>query len=451
MQTRPSCSIRDRQEQLLWWLASGLLLAAVVVCVPRTQIGLAAGELRGLIGSYLYETTAQYPTPAVTNLRISDVRYPKTMRLQWDVQNSGHTWQYAAARKLNGTIQATYGGTAKQWDDSFDFASGTGYQYSVQVAPWSDVGWGLPSPPPGWLDASQVHNVYWGDAGPVTSISATPVEVVASENQAVDSRLDLRYSTAHYQDFQFGNNTYRGGLFVGYANDPSRVGRSFLKFELPSADGFWAGSVNGYYTQSVANGSTTVGCQLVNDDWSGTSMVWSTTPSITPTSAPLTQTVSYNSSNPVSGWCTWALNDDICSKFVGNSMASFALASTNESSASWAYFAKKEYDASLAPRLLLAYGASPGLYSVIARPATINGGSTATGLVQFNTRTSGATVSLASDHSLVVQVPSSVTIADGSGAATFQITSSTVTTTTTVKLTATSGTSTVTTTLTVIP
>ena len=60
----------------------------------------------------------------------------------------------------------------------------------------------------------------------VTSASETETGVatlLAAENQAVDSRYDLRYGNPTLLDFQFGSSIYKGGLFAGYANDPSRV------------------------------------------------------------------------------------------------------------------------------------------------------------------------------------------------------------------------------------
>ena len=85
-------------------------------------------------------------------------------------------------------------------------------------------------------------------SGQWVTINVTPNECVVQDNQTADSRYDLRYSTYVYKDFKFGSKIYRGGLFAGFANDPSRVGRSFLKFNLPAwqtGQDLWiCGSVN---------------------------------------------------------------------------------------------------------------------------------------------------------------------------------------------------------------
>ena len=48
---------------------------------------------------------------------------------------------------------------------------------------------------------------------------------------------------------------------------------------LPGGEMLWpVGSVNAYYTGSLDSASTTVGCQPIASDWSGTSVVWTTAP-----------------------------------------------------------------------------------------------------------------------------------------------------------------------------
>src|SRR5207253_5191326 len=100
-------------------------------------------------------------------------------------------------------------------------------------------------------------------------------------------------------------------LFVGYALDPARVGRSFLKFALPappSGSNAWAGSVNAYYARSAAAGTTTIGCQaLANDSWVGSTLKWSTAPALVPAAARRAVAVTYTSGGTGGdAWCHWS-------------------------------------------------------------------------------------------------------------------------------------------------
>lgn len=104
----------------------------------------------------------------------------------------------------------------------------------------------------------------------LTATKIAPYQVGATDNQTVDSRLDLRYSTNVFQDHQFGATIYRGGLYGGYTGDPGRVGRSYAKFNLlapPAGLDFRVRNVDAYclgmYTSTNAsqNVSMTVGCQ----------------------------------------------------------------------------------------------------------------------------------------------------------------------------------------------
>jgi hypothetical protein len=70
----------------------------------------------------------------------------------------------------------------------------------------------------------------------------------------VDSRLDFRKNPVTFRNYRFGYSTYRGGLFVGFADDPSRIARIYLKFPFPSPpfepdDQIWDASLLMFYTE----------------------------------------------------------------------------------------------------------------------------------------------------------------------------------------------------------
>ena len=190
--------------------------------------------------------------------------------------------------------------------------------------------------------------------------SATDLQSFATDNQAVDSRLDPRYSTNTFLNHQFGSTVYRGGLFAGFNNDPARVGRSLIKFAMPavpSGQSPWpVGSVLAYALRAYTPGTTTtVSCQRVSDGWTGPTATWSLAPAMT--SASNGQAVVDNGTSPINTWIRWPLGTDIAAALLSNGgTLSVGLSSTNESSQSWAYFAKKEYDPALTPFVLYSYG-----------------------------------------------------------------------------------------------
>lgn len=194
----------------------------------------------------------------------------------------------------------------------------------------------------------------------VGSCSVTSVKTAVADNQAVDSRLDPRYSTNVFLDHNFGSTFYRGGLFTGYNSDPARVGRSLIKFALPSVPSgqyLWrAGSVCAYATRGFAAGTTSVYCQRINDNWASPSVVWSLAPTLPASSSGVA--ITYDGTTPINAWQNWTMFPDIYAALNGNGgTLSVGLASIDESSANWVYFAKKEYDAALAPCVLYSYGA----------------------------------------------------------------------------------------------
>jgi hypothetical protein len=348
----------SRRTKLQWLAASIALVVMVIVVVPARQIRMGERELNGLVGSYLYEIGHENgPGPAITDLRISDVYQPTTMRVEWTGPSPyGHfSVTYDVIRSLGGTQQLATTTAYPYYNDSFSWSLNSEYRYAVRFyESTSDWSLGLPYPPPG-ANSSDIHVIAHTSAGPWSYIAAKPIQTTVTDNQTVDSRYDLRFSTYTNLDHNFGTTSYRGGLYVGYAADPGRVGRSFLNFTTsaasPSGDTCWAGRVYGYYVRSMATGSATVGLQSVSNSWSGSTLKWSNAPSLTPGSPLNSVTVTHGTP----GWYSWNVN----AALTGTTMASpFAagLASTSETSNAWAYFAKKEWDSAYAPYLLYVTG-----------------------------------------------------------------------------------------------
>jgi hypothetical protein len=355
-----------------------------------------------LLALALLLPTGRLAAAPVAGLKLADIYLSasgaKTLQLTWNPV-SGATFQ----------VQRTQGGT--EWTDPLDFVPGTTYLYGVQVV---------------------------GDPASLSEITVVPQVVTALENQTVDSRTvdnQVNPMTVVYRDFSFGASVYRGGLFVGRSGDPSRVGRSFLKFEItqgiPQGQGVWTVSANAYHTRSFTNGTTTVGCQLVSSNWDSSRLRWTSAPALNPAAAGNGVAVSYDSMSPNPQWVHWTL--PVCHELSDGGLVSVGLAAVNEAAGGWAYFAKKEYSAALAPTLLYAYGASLSPISLTLNPASVYGGaslnpiqfpSTSTGTVCINglAPAGGTVVQLTTSHPLVTLMPSSVTVPAGEGDASFQIT-----------------------------
>jgi len=266
----------------LGWPALGVALCTLVFAVlPGEQVRLGARQLNGLVGTYLYANPMILPPPA--DVRVTQIFLPKTVRVEWNagVADPGFGISYTVMRvdPATETVLASINTADQFWMDSFDFTYGTTYEYRVFAWPDDNSNSSLPPPPPG-ADPNDV-TTYWL-ASDISSVQMVPAYTVATDNQTVDGRLDLRYGNPTLLDFKFGSRTYRGGLFTGYAADPSKVGRSFLRFELPelpSGASFWAGSVNAYHTVSWTDGTTEIGCQEVADvTWDEDTLKWSIAP-----------------------------------------------------------------------------------------------------------------------------------------------------------------------------
>ena len=395
------------------------------------------------------------PPPAVTGLRIADIYQPKTMRLVWNT----HSGQACVKRKLENDPTAWDDVTpplADNWDyDNFDdttFDLGTSYKYAVMELGWEDpVPPGLPQCVPGHdPDHHPFERRTWTSTG-WSEIPVSSVQVIASENQTVDSRLDTRYVEDKLVDFQFLHENgiggvYRGGLFVGFTDDPSKISRSFLKFPFssqmpPQGQRLWAATMNAYYTGSFpgfdpgtgdplpfpGTAPVAVGCQAVsNDTWvdHGTDCIkWSTAPNLTPATPKESLVVGTGGVQP-GNWCRYSgMFPMIVQEMYGDQTLSVGLASTNEASSGWAYFAKKEYDLALAPQVLYAYGtADLFVVEVTVNPSTIIGGYTATATARFNAPApAGTIVYFGVSRHCVAHVPSQVTLSQEAFSVSFPV------------------------------
>ena len=290
-------------------------------------------------------------------------------QLAWDAQQTTHYYLYRAVYPPGSggdwTLVATLDSSVLTYSDAFAFVPGTSYIYSL-------VG-----------DQSVKYS----------ADIVQPFFVPAAGGQAVDSRLDLRYSTNVLLDHSFGGTAFRGGLFAGCANDPSRVGRSFAKFALDSQPMhtlpfFRVGSIAAYLTKAYSAGSSPtlmqVACQPVSDSsWDAPTLRWSTAPAVDPSTAQSFATVQYDPSAPVPQWLTWPLGDAVKAALLSQTPLSVALTSRNESQTGWAYFAKKEYDPTKGPTACYAW-CGPVVLALTLSPATVAPNNATTGSIVLN-------------------------------------------------------------------
>lgn len=395
----------------------------LVILLALAAIGLPAQFVLAQ-QMYQYEICNIQVDRSPSNLRVTQIAKPNRMRLEWDYapMNGVNPPLLALERRTGGGAWAELvRGNILQYDDT-TFAWGTSYEYRVFVASDSDC-LGLPAPPPDAPPESIHHGSYVSGGTPVM-ISATPVEAAASENQAFDSRYDLRYGNPRYLDFNFGSRVYRGGLFAGYAADPSRVGRSALKFSfsgIPSGSHIWTGTVAAYHLRSFATGTVNVGAQEIDSNWSAGTLVWSNAPTFaTPW---YVNACSYDSASPASVWRNWYMEYEVAWAATDALPLAVGLSSTDENTAGWAYFAKTQYDGGLGPRALYVYGAPIYPLEVRVVPSVILGGNLGTGTVYLNDAApaGGALVGLGSSEPAIAAVPANVTVPAGQRSAAFTV------------------------------
>lgn len=287
-------------------------------------------------------------TETYNDLRVTDYYLPATAHLAWNGTAAGNWLLYR-----NGTQIASLGSYTNSYDDTF----------------------GGGSPPAGEIDYDLYMSNYPGVIQ--SHLRTNLATITATENQAVDSRLDLRWSTLKYIDFQFADRIYRGGLFVGNNNDGSRVGRSFGKFtvgSMPSPFLYHTSNANAYstgnYTTGTATATVNVGVQVIPDDtWVASTLKWTTQPAVNPASYTEQTTVSFNPSSPTHTWYHWPMMYEIIPEMLGDHVASLAWTSVDETSGGWAYFAKNQYNSTLGPRVtqVISY---PKWMTLTASPTT---------------------------------------------------------------------------------
>lgn len=289
-------------------------------------------------------------TLVASHLWVSDIILPHTLLVNWDVSATGPSF-VLKRQSTNGTQAFTVANSVKTYNDNF----GSGSFMNDPATTYTYTLWDTYSSGPNQGQASTLLCT--------EVVSPYAIAAQAGQTQAVDSRLDLRYSTNVFLNHNFGATSYRGGLFAGYASDPAKVGRSFARFNLSvvssalSGSGltFRNGTVDAYFTGAI--GSATIGCQPVSNTfwdpvnnvststpWDST-MVWNTAPQVNPANAVTTMSVS----GTTPGWIAWPMTQQIYSALQGSSSFPVGWTSTTEASSGWAYFAKPEYDANYPP------------------------------------------------------------------------------------------------------
>lgn len=276
------------------------------------------------------------------------------------------------------------------------------------------------------------------------SVQSTPQKLVVQDNQAVDARYDLRYSVYTFLNHNFGATVYRGGLFVGNSPDPSRMGRSFLRFPtltIPAGTTLWCASTNAYFNGALVTNTSgwSVKCIPVPDTgWTVNTLTWATAPAMDPTDPNIGPAmVTYNTSSPTTYWVHWggirltgllAAGIGPC---LGLAVSTEAADQTNGIN-SWLYFVKKEYDSSKAAYLLYATGNAPlSEVYIIFNDSTLHlSGSphstTATVYLNGKAPAGGTVVALSSGNPSIATVsPSAITIPEGQASGTFTVTAGT--------------------------
>jgi len=352
-------------------------------------------------------TNHAYPAETVTaninltlvSLRAVDIVLPKAIILNWAVPATG---QYYLMRD-GVTVAGPLPNTTRACTDIFNWNSGQTYKYDI----------------------------YDNSTNPMTLLSseqAVPYMMAATQDQAVDSRLDPRYSAVTLLNHNFGTSAYKGGLFAGFANDPSRVGRSFAQFTLnptPTGGVYRTGKVNAAlisgYSDGGAVSNLSIGCQALPitiagyNIWDALTLNWSNAPMALNTAATQTVTVNYNpaSNPPAYQWYSWKLDTDIFDAILGIADAahdgtnkmSVQWASMNEGTYGWAYFAKNEYDPTLGPNVTNLWSIPTLVKLTVPSPVTLSGAAStsATGQVSVNGigLQGSAVVSLSSSSPLV--------------------------------------------------
>lgn len=412
--------------------------SGVVSRRARHRSGTSGGVLRAMLLTLLvlcfgmmsacaeeYEIGVPVDDRVVDNLHVTDVYHPGGVRIQWDYEPMGGWSPIEYLVKRDGVQLGTT--TNRYYVDNGPLTVGVTHSYSVWVVYDQSYRRGLPAPPPNPPEGSVIYQYEFTDGSqPEVAILCTLQQKSVSENAAADSRWDLRYGNPTPLDFTFGTRTYRGGLWAGYATDPSRVGRSYLKFlldPLPNGQYLWAAGLYAYYTRSAFDGTTQVGAHWVTDAWSTATLKWSNAPSLTP-SAGSAPTYSFVAPTTPAGWAYFRAAAPFVMDLYGDLTLSYGIASKNETSPGWVYFAKKEYDAAKGARILYAHGAPHSIVDLLLDRYAAGPGETVTGTVYLNAPapTGGAVVTLNVGNEQLPGAPNSTTVPAGQMSATFTFT-----------------------------
>jgi hypothetical protein len=314
--------------------------------------------------------------------------------------------------------------------------------YTVQVVP---------------TDPNNLTNgIRYVASNPATITVVPQPPLLVTDNQTVDARYDPRYSTYVYLDHNFGTSNFRGGLFSGIApnGDNARLGRSFLRFtNLPqyanlSGGDLWPGTLNLYCIGALISNTSpgwTVGVQAVSDNgWTLTSLTWDSAPPFTPSQATITNTITYDTTHPAQTWYGWSLPTSFIDSVDQQSNLLLGLADQSEAADlaggvySWLYFARKEYNSSLAPCILYATGAPLRITNLVLSASSVKGGSSVTCTIYLNGPWPTCPVGIAlTGQGSGVSFPGSVLVTEGASEVSFTITTSAVTAPTPVTITAT--------------
>ncbi len=190
----------------------------------------------------------------------------------------------------------------------------------------------------------------------------------ATDNGTLDSRIDPRYDTLRYIDFPYYKTPYMGGLFTGYVGgkDMAGVARSVIRFGTPSPPVTTANLrysavqavCTAVYESNGSGPSVTVGCQAIPDNgWTASTLKWETPPwpaafSAAAATSTVTMTPTTNQ-QPASSQALWSISQSEAQCYQSHTPLVVALASTQEGSQGWAYFARSDYSGgTLAPTLL---------------------------------------------------------------------------------------------------
>jgi len=207
--------------------------------------------------------------------------------------------------------------------------------------------------------------------GPPASLYVMIDKIPTVAAASVDSRLDYRKNPVALRNYRFGYSLYKGGLFVGSIDDPSKVARTYLKFNVPlppynPTDGLWSAHLYGYinanhedsvdYVTDPMNpptASVTIRTHFCSDaTWLQNGIHWSNAPAFnaTPTASVLVPISLYN----LGQWLDWRIDADVAAR-TGSALTE-VLKAADETQKSWKYFAKKEYSHNHQPFILRATG-----------------------------------------------------------------------------------------------